>query len=310
MNYSRRDFGKIAMAAVPAVAALSVPALSVPAEAAAPNSKITGVQIGVISYSFRQGVPKADLPRVIAGLGINSVELMSGDAEALAGAPAATDKAALAAWRAAATPTTFEAVRKKFDDVGVELQILCYNMGVAITDDEIDYAFRMARATGVRGISSSSTISTAKRASVFAAKHKLLWAGHGHNNITDPEQLSNEDSFDKMLAFNDYMRANLDLGHFNQTGEDPVAFMQRHSDRILNIHLKDSTAPKVFGTVSNTLTVWGDGNAPIRQALIMMRRERWPFLANIEFEYAIPAGSDAVTEVGKCLDFVKNCLAT
>jgi len=84
MAYTRRDFGKMAMAAVPAAAALSSAA---PASAAAPNSKISGVQIGLITYSLRQGVAKADLPATIAKIGINSVELMSGDAEAMAGAP-------------------------------------------------------------------------------------------------------------------------------------------------------------------------------------------------------------------------------
>ena len=47
-----------------------------------------GVQIGIITYSLRQGIAKADLPAVIAKIGISSVELMSGDAEAIAGAPA------------------------------------------------------------------------------------------------------------------------------------------------------------------------------------------------------------------------------
>lgn len=351
MVYTRRDFGRVAMSAT---AALSAPGLAL----ALPNSKITGVQIGVITYSLRQGVAKADLPAVIAKIGLSSVELMSGDAEAMAGAPAvpagrggggggrgasgavgaalaagavggsgrggggrapmtpeqqaaqAAARQALTDWRAAATPTTWQGVRKQFNDQGVDLQILCYNMGVNITDEEIDYAFRMAQAMGVRGISSSSTVSVAKRVAPFAEKYKILWGGHGHNNITDPEQFGNEESFEKIMSFGNYIGANLDIGHYNQTGADAVAFIQRHHDRITNIHIKDSTSPTTPGTVSNTLTPWGEGNAPIGRVLLLMRKERYPFPANIEFEYQIPEGSDAVTEVGKCLDFVKACLAT
>lgn len=344
MVFSRRDFGKMAMSAVPAAAALSVPGRAL----ALPNSKITGVQIGIITYSLRQGIAKADLPAVIAKIGLSSVELMSGDAEAMAGAPAipagrgggggrgasgaaggsggrgggggrapmtpeqqaaqAAARQALTDWRAATTPATWQGVRKQFNDQGVDLQILCYNMGVNIADDEIDYAFRMAQAMGVRGISSSSTVAVAKRVAPFAEKYKIMWGGHGHNNITDPEQFGNEESFEKIMSFGNYIGANLDVGHYNQTGADAVAFIQRHHDRITNVHIKDSTRPTEPGTVSNKLTPWGEGDAPIKQVLQLMRKERYTFPANIEFEYAIPPGSDAVTEIGKCLDFAKACL--
>ncbi len=325
MHVTRRDFGKVAISALPAAAALGLPGTAL----ALPDSKISGVQIGVITYSLRQGIAKPDLPAVIAKIGLSSVELMSGDAEAMAGAPAAPGRGggrgapmtpeqqaaqaaarqALTDWRAATTPATWQGVRKQFNDQGVNLQILCYNMGVNITDEEIDYAFRMAQAMGVRGMSSSSTVSVAKRVAPFAAKYKIMWGGHGHNNITDPEQFGNEESFEKIMAFGDYIGANLDVGHYNQTGANAVAFIQRHHDRITNVHIKDSTKPTEPGTVSNKLTPWGEGDAPIREVLQLMRKERYTFPANIEFEYAIPAGSDAVTEVGKCLDYARACLA-
>src|ERR1700691_495402 len=83
MSYTRRDFAKVAVSS--AVAGLAIPGAAL----ALPNSKIDGVQIGAITYSFRQGVPKAELPAVMAKIGLSEVELMSGDAEAMAGAPVA-----------------------------------------------------------------------------------------------------------------------------------------------------------------------------------------------------------------------------
>ena len=59
-----------------------------------PNSNFGGVQIGVITYSFRQGVAAKDLIPIMNKLGINGVELMSNHAEALAGAPAGPGSAA------------------------------------------------------------------------------------------------------------------------------------------------------------------------------------------------------------------------
>lgn len=353
MSYTRRDFGRIAMSSLPAVAALSIPGLAL----ALPNSKIDGVQIGAITYSFRQGVPKAELPSVMAKIGLSEVELMSGDAEAIAGAPVAggggsgrgrgaggasgaglaaaggsggrrgggggrapltpeqqaaqaAARQALTDWRAAAIPATWQGVRKQFNDQGIDVQVLCYNMGVNIADDEIDYAFRMAEAMGVRAISSSSTVAVAKRVAPFADKYKMLWGGHGHANITDPEQFATEQTFETIMSFSKYIGANLDVGHYNQTGADAVAFVRKHHDRITNLHIKDSTKPTTpGGTSSNTLTPWGQGDAPIKEVLQLMKKEKYTFPANIEFEYQVPAGSDAVIEVAKCYD-VKVCLAT
>src|SRR5271168_3284462 len=129
MMLTRRDLGKLALAAGP----LCVRS----AWGAGPNSKIDGVQIGVQSYSFRQGVPKPEIIPDMVKIGLSEVELMSGDAEALAGAPAMGPmgggrgrgtmtpeqtaameerRKAFAAWRTSTTPATFEAVQKKFED--------------------------------------------------------------------------------------------------------------------------------------------------------------------------------------------------
>lgn len=96
-------------------------------------------------------------------------------------------------WRAAATPETWKGVRKQFDDAGIALPILCYNMAANISDDDIDYAFRMARDLGVEAISSTSTVPVAKRVAPFADKYKIKWGGHGHDDIHDAIQFSTPD---------------------------------------------------------------------------------------------------------------------
>src|SRR6185295_2425289 len=84
MTHTRRDLAKLAAAAVPA-AFLGVPGVGF----AAPNSKIAGVQIGTITYSFKQDVKKPDeiIPDLVK-IGLSSVELMSDDGERMAGAAA------------------------------------------------------------------------------------------------------------------------------------------------------------------------------------------------------------------------------
>ena len=61
-----------------------------------------------------------------------------------------------------------------------------------------------------------------------------------------------------------------------------------------------SPVPKHFGT----------GETPIRELLQMVKKNHWRMPASIELEYDIPAGSDAVQEVRKCVDYCRRALAT
>ena len=47
----------------------------------------------------------------------------------------------------------------------------------------------------------------------------------------------------------------------------------------------------------------------ITEILQLMRKNKYKFPAAIELEYTIPAGSDGVTEVGKCVEYCKKALA-
>jgi len=79
MTFSRRDVGKIALAAFPAARMVG---------AAKPNSNFGGVQIGAITYSFRQLPSSAEeVLRYCVECGISGIELMSEVAESYAGSP-------------------------------------------------------------------------------------------------------------------------------------------------------------------------------------------------------------------------------
>ena len=88
MTYSRRQFGKIALAGIPVGSAL-MSGKNLFA-AAKPNSKFNGVQIGIIApYSFR-GMPSdaESLLNDMVQLGISACELQNTPVEQYAGAPA------------------------------------------------------------------------------------------------------------------------------------------------------------------------------------------------------------------------------
>ena len=54
---------------------------------------------------------------------------------------------------------------------------------------------------------------------------------------------------------------------------------------------------------------FGTGDTPIKEVLQLIRDNKWPIQATIEFEYPVPAGSDRMTELKKCVDYCRAALA-
>jgi sugar phosphate isomerase/epimerase len=90
MSYTRREFGKLALAGLPAAAVLArTEGIFAAFAQAKPNSLINGVQIGAITYSYRS-MPDQSAEatlKYIVDSGISAIELMGGPVESFAGAP-------------------------------------------------------------------------------------------------------------------------------------------------------------------------------------------------------------------------------
>jgi sugar phosphate isomerase/epimerase len=301
------------------------------------NSRVKGVQLGAITYSFGQ-MPLDDIIKAYVDIGLGEMELMSNHLETAAGAPsgappgggrgrgnapgvarqevrpAMTDAQIAEArqqpravemrnWRLAASMDKFAEIRKKINAAGIDVAVLCFNMGEAITDEEIEYAFKMAKAMGAKAISTSTRMMVAKRVAPIAESHKMMIGFHGHDNVADPNETGSLESYAKALSYGKYNGINLDIGHFTSANFDAIAFIKEHHARITNLHLKDKNkdhGPNV---------VWGQGDTPIKAVLQLMEKEKYPFPANIELEYPIPEGSDRAAEVKKCFAFCKAALA-
>ncbi len=328
MQLTRREIGRAALASLPLARTL---------HAAKIDSKVSGVQIGAITYSFnRIAVPDPHaIIRAYGEIGLGVCELMSNHCEALAGAPPlpmfrpgprppagaggpggrpqltpeqiAERKSAmekLAEWRNSTGPSTWKAVSKNFSDSGVAVTLLCFNMQDSMKDDDIVYGFEMAKALGVKGITTSTTLTMAKRIAPIADKYKILVGYHGHDATHDPNQTATLESYDTLMAYGKYNGVNLDIGHFTASNYDAVEFIKKHHAKITNLHVKDRK--KDHGP---NVAVWGTGDTPIKDVMQLMKKEKYPFPANLELEYPIPEGSDIIAEAKKCLAYVKSCLA-
>ena len=308
----------LALAALPAAGLLSIPSRLGAAEAK-PNSKVAGVQIGLnVPYSFGSGVTDGDeILKNCVQLGLSGVELRAQPVELFLGAPkdliyppkkdknapkadAAPHATTLKEWRKSAPMDRAKEFRAKWEAAGVLIEIVKVDGIFKMSDDELDYAFTLAKALGGRAISSeiSHTEAELKRVGQFADKHQLMVGYHGHAT-TKPEH------WEAAFALAKYNGANVDLGHFvagNNTS--PVPFLKQHHERITHVHVKD----RKFNNGPNT--PFGEGDTPNAEVLRLIRDSKWNIQATIEFEYKIPDGSDRMKELARAIQYCRDALAS
>ncbi len=272
------------------------------AEDAPPDSKFNGVQIGIITYSYRSLPSSAEeLLQYVRQSGISSIELMGGPAEKFAGAPSGRQSAeSLLEWRTSASMDRFKELRQIFQDAGVNIHIVKFgDIGDAkMPDEQIEYYFQVAKALGAKGITREISEPAAKRLGPIADQHEIMIGFHNHTQLT-PTFYDGE-----ILSYGKYLGINLDIGHYVAgTNQSPIPLIEKHQDRILSLHIKDRK-------VNNGSNMpFGEGDTPVALVLQYMKQHQLSFPADIELEYNIPQGSDAVQEVTKCVQFCKQALA-
>jgi sugar phosphate isomerase/epimerase len=271
-----------------------------------PNSNFGGVQVGAITYSWRSMPSGAeDILQYCLKGGISSIELMGDVAEKYAGLPQGNSKEVLEAqrkWRISAPMNKFEDLRKLYNDAGVNIHIAKFSPE-NWSDEEIEYSFNAAKALGAKGVCNEIGDNACKRMGPIAQKHGMYAIFHQHLQPGEPGW-----TFDKFLDYSPANMLNFDAGHyFGATGLHPNGIIERLHNRIISIHLKDKTGPK--SNPANTNMSWGKGETPIADILLLLKKNKWPIYVDIELEYPVPEGSDAVTEVSKCIDFCKAILS-
>jgi sugar phosphate isomerase/epimerase len=326
MTHTRRDLGRIALAAFPA-AALA---------AARPNSNFGGVQIGAITYSFRALPGSAEETlRYCVECGISAIELMSNVAESYAGAPMPAQRGfapggpgggrpqatpeqqearrkaaeALTQWRVSASMDRYKAFRKMYEQAGVKIYAFKLPPTLAMSDAEYKYIWDVAQTLGANHITMElpTDDKLLQRVADYAAKRKLAIAFHTHGQ-------GGASGFDKVLAASKYTALNFDVGHYyGVNGQSPVPLVEKYHDRIASLHLKDRKGPASAGEskgpgAGGANMPWGQGETPLREVLQLMKKKKYRFPASIEYEYQTPEGSDVLAEVRKCVEFCRRAL--
>jgi sugar phosphate isomerase/epimerase len=303
------------------------------------DSLIKGVQIGVITYSFRtmpDQSAEATL-QYVRDCGISAIELMGEPAESFAGSPknpvdfraffplmrksrngeTLTDdekkqlenmraqmedyNKQVAQWRATVSMDKFEQVKKIYAEGGVKIYAFKPNaFGSNNTDAEIDYGFRAAKALGATQVTLELP-----RDDALTKKLGDIGAKHKIYVAYHGHEQQTPTIWDTALAQSKYNAMNLDLGHYVAAGNpDPMILIRAKHDRIASMHIKDRQKPE---TGKGNLP-WGQGDTPLVEVLKMMSAEKYKFPATIELEYEVPENSDPVKEVKKCMDYCRKAL--
>jgi sugar phosphate isomerase/epimerase len=357
--YSRRDFGRLALAAFPA-AAVGGRLHSALAFQEKPDSLWGGIPFGIFA-PYRFGPEAADLDgalNALVKLGVSYTELTAAVVERYAGAPQSTggrggaaqpaaasgtpplqpapmaipceagvpsaavarpggggrgqqspeqqaaaraQADALAKWRVSVPMAKFADVRKKFAGAGVHIYAYRITLTNEMADADYDYAFNAAKGLGASQLTMEHPhdVALAKRIGQSGEKHGLNIGYHLHTTAS-------------MTAWDDVMAASprnglqLDIGHYVAgTGQSPVPLIEKLHSRIFSMHLKDRK--KLCHDRSENMP-WGEGDTPIRDVLLCLKKNKWAIPAGVEFEYNVPAGSTWDAELAKCVKYAKDAL--
>jgi len=272
------------------------------------DSSISGVQLGLQPFCYHDlpNTPQ-NRPILIQRMQQNRLGIVELHAQWIEprftgpGIDPAAARQQLRAWRLANGVTAFAAAKREFDAAGITVFSIWLNIDPSFTDEEIDAVLAATKALGCKGLAGSYGLAVAARLVPFPAKHGLFIGLHNHDNLSDPDAFSNEESFIKGLALSPHFKATLDIRHFTAANGDCISFLQKHWDRMSSVHLGDRRRN------NGRSTPFGEGDAPLIEILRMIRDNRWPIVALLEFEHGTTR--NGVEEVQVAIDYCKRALA-
>jgi len=249
-----------------------------------------GVEVGVQSYTFRAfSIDK--MIEAMVSIGLANVELWDGHLNP-----------------GKASEADFKAIKKRFDDAGIRVGAYCVNFPVDSKDDYLDRGFNGALLLGTKVMTASVKKPIVPRLSDWCQKYKIKlglhnhWFGYrGFKGDRSQEFETPDDFMNALKGSSDYLSINLDIGHFYAAGYDPVSFIRDHYPRIVSLHIKDRDKD-----AEHTQKRFGDGSTPIVETMKLLKKIKFKYVANIEYE---PEMADPTEGTRTAFDYLKHALS-
>jgi len=334
---TRREFGRLAFAALPVAAALGKV-----------SSKIHGVEVGVAGFSYntlpRQGLLDVIIKSMVdAGIGdcllfapsTEPVELADKARPARGGGgggfarggsgggrggsgqgrgggggrgPASPEQAAaleaLRQWHLTVPLDYYAAIKKRFSEAGLSIHSFDASLGNTTADEDLNRACEVTKALGAQFMMCAVTRSVAKRIAPIAEKHNLKVAFQGRPNInsTDPDAMAKPADFEEALGYSKNFGTSIDVGDATGAGWDVMKFIEDTHSRVFALNLKDRTK-------ANVSMPWGQGDSRIKDILQLVRNRKYPIHCYIDCDFAVADGTTRVADIKRCMEFARAALA-
>ncbi len=342
--YSRRQFGKLTVAAIPAAAAL-----------AGISSKIRGVEIGVAGYSYnplpRQGlldvivqsmkdfgigdcllyapstepVDLADKARPARG-GFGTIP--GGGGRAGSGAPGrgpgggfggsggrggggrgqspeqAAALEALRQWHLTVPLSYYTAIRKRFSDAGLTIYSFDATPGTTAADEDLNRFCEVTKALGAHYMMCALPRSAAKRLAPIADAHGVKVGLQGRPNMNSTDP----DVMAKPSDFEEAMGYSKNFGTSIDVGDATGAGWDA-------LKFIQDTHSRVFAlnlkdrNKANVSLPWGEGDSQIAAILRLIRDKKYPVRCYIDCDYATADAAGRLADIKRCFEFAKAALA-
>lgn len=265
-------------------------ALAPPADKMKP-SVFSNIQIGAQSYTFRALSSIDRMIEAMTAVGLTSIELWDGHLNPMK-----------------VTEADFKTTRKKFDDAGIRVSAYCVNFPLTATDEHLDRGYNGALLLGTNIMTASVKKPIVPRLDQWCRKYKIKIGLHNHwfgyasfKGDKSLEFETPEDFTNALKGASEYLSINLDIGHFSAAGYDPVAFIREHHSRIVSLHIKDRDRDE-----ARTNRRFGQGATPIVETMKLLKKIKFRYAANIEYEIE---PQNPIEGVRHAVEYLKNALS-
>ena len=342
--YNRRQFGRLAIGAVPTALAF------------AKLSKIHGVEVGVAGYSYNTLPRLGLLDAIIASMkdaGIGSCLLYApatepvdladkarpagrggfggpgggrggsggGRAGGFGGsggrgpggggrAPMSPEQAAaveaLHQWHLTVPPTYYTAIRRKFADSGLTIDGFDVTSTLTgnVTDDDITKVVEATKALGADRMMCAVVKSVAKRIAPIAEKHNMKVGLQGRPNMN----ATDPDAMAKPADFEEAVGYSKNFGTSIDVG-DATGGGWNVLKFIQDTHSSIFALNLKDRTKANVSMPWGQGDSQIKEILQIVRDKKYPVRCYIDCDFATAEGTTRVADVKRCMEFAKSALS-
>lgn len=203
----------------------------------------------------------------------------------------ATFAAQLRQWRLSVLLTrsssALDHLRGRFAAAGIRIAILEWDGLASLPDEEVDYAFEIAKRLGAVALSTDLSSGGPKHLGAFAAKHQTMIGFHG-------DEGTGSEALEAALAPGAFNGISVDVTSWVVGGNgSPLPFIERHASRVTHVQLRDRRTNEGGPSLSS---------ASILEMLEAIHDRDWTFPAIVAFESDLADGPDRMAAIAAYLN--------